>query len=46
MVMRRQPNQPAFVVHTLGFIAQLRGVATEELGAAVEDNAARVFGWA
>ena len=44
--VRRQPNQPAFVVHTLGFIAQLRGVATEELGAAVEDNAARVFGWA
>jgi TatD DNase family protein len=39
-------NQPAFVAHTLAFIAQLRGVSEVELGAAVERNADRVFGWA
>ncbi len=39
-------NQPAFVVHTLAFLAELRGVSASELGATVERNAARVFGWA
>jgi TatD DNase family protein len=34
--VRKERNQPAFVVHTLAFLAQLRGV---------ERNAARVFGW-
>jgi TatD DNase family protein len=43
--VRGQRNQPAFVAHTLAFIAQLRGVGTHELGALVERNAARVFGW-
>ena len=38
-------NQPAFVAHTLAFIAEQRGVAVAELDAAVERNAARVFGW-
>jgi len=38
-------NQPAFVVHTAGFLAQLRGVDLEELDATVTRNAARVFGW-
>lgn len=38
-------NQPAFVLHTLAFLAELRGVEARELGAAVERNAARVFGW-
>ena len=38
-------NQPAFVAHTVAFLAQLRGVSPEELGALVERNAARVFGW-
>jgi TatD DNase family protein len=38
-------NQPAFVLHTLAFLAELRGVQAQELGAAVERNAARVFGW-
>jgi TatD DNase family protein len=38
-------NQPAFVLHTLAFLAELRGVEAQELGAAVERNAARVFGW-
>ncbi len=44
--VRKQRNQPAFVAHTLAFLAQLRGVEQSELGAAVERNAARVFGWA
>jgi len=45
-VVRKQRNQPAFVAHTLAFIAELRGVSVEELGAVVTRNAARVFGWA
>jgi TatD DNase family protein len=44
--VRRERNQPAFVAHTLQFIAALRGVEPRELAAAVERNAARVFGWA
>jgi TatD DNase family protein len=44
--VRKQRNQPAFVVHTAAFIAELRGVSVQELDAAVERNAARVFGWA
>ncbi len=42
---RKHPNQPAFVAHTAAFIAQLRGVSVEELGAAVQGTSARVFGW-
>ncbi len=45
-VVRKQRNQPAFVAHTLAFIAALRGVSADELGAVVERNAARIFGWA
>ncbi len=44
-VVRGQPNRPAFVAHTLAFLAELRGVDREELGAVVERTAARVFGW-
>jgi TatD DNase family protein len=44
-VVRKERNQPAFVAHTLAFIAELRGVGVEQLGAAVERNAAAVFGW-
>jgi TatD DNase family protein len=43
--VRRERNQPAFVAHTLAFIAELRGVDLEALGRTVEANAARVFGW-
>lgn len=43
--VRKERNQPAFVAHTLAFIAEQRGVAVAELDAAVERNAARVFGW-
>jgi TatD DNase family protein len=44
--VRRERNQPAYVAHTLEFIASLRGVGADELGATVEANGARVFGWA
>jgi TatD DNase family protein len=43
--VRKQRNQPAFVVHTAAFIAQLRGVSGEQLDATVRRNAARVLGW-
>jgi TatD DNase family protein len=43
--VRKERNQPAFVAHTLAFLAELRGVSVEELGAVVERTAARVFGW-
>jgi TatD DNase family protein len=45
-VVRKQRNQPAFVAHTLAFLAELRGVSPEVLGATVSANAARLFGWA
>jgi TatD DNase family protein len=43
--VRKHRNQPAFVVHTAAFVAELRGVSVDELGATVERNAARAFGW-
>ena len=43
--VRKQRNQPAFVVHTAAFLAELRGVSARDLGLTVERNAARVFGW-
>jgi TatD DNase family protein len=43
--VRKERNQPAFVAHTLAFLAELRGVSADQLGAIVERNAARVFGW-
>jgi hypothetical protein len=33
------------VVHTARFVAERRGVALEELDAALGRTAARVFGW-
>jgi TatD DNase family protein len=44
--VRKERNQPAYAVHTLAFLAQLRGVTEAELGATVERNARRLFGWA
>jgi len=44
-VVRKQRNQPAFVTHTADFLAELRGVSVEQLGAGVERNAALLFGW-
>jgi len=43
--VRKERNQPAFVAHTLAFLAEQRGVPVAQLDAAVERNAARVFGW-
>lgn len=44
-VVRKERNQPAYVAHTAAFIAELRGMSVQELGATVQRNAARVFGW-
>ena len=43
--MRKDRNQPAYVVHTARFVAERRGISYEELEAAVEANAARLLGW-
>jgi TatD DNase family protein len=43
--VRGKPNEPANVVATAEFVADLRGVRYDELDATVERNAARVFGW-
>jgi TatD DNase family protein len=43
--LRKQRNQPAYVVHTARFLAERRGIAYGELEAAVDANAARLFGW-
>jgi TatD DNase family protein len=43
--VRKERNQPAYVVHTARFIAERRGIEYEELEAAVHANSARLFGW-
>jgi TatD DNase family protein len=43
--VRGKPNEPANVVSTAEFVADVRGVEYAELEAAVEATAARVFGW-
>src|SRR3954452_4648794 len=43
--VRGKPNEPANVVTTAEYVAELRGVGYAELEATVERNAARVFGW-
>jgi TatD DNase family protein len=43
--VRKHRNEPAYVVHTAAFLAELRGVTLAELGEVVERTAARVFGW-
>lgn len=43
--VRKQRNQPAFVAHTVEFLAVLRGASVAELGTLVERNAARLFCW-
>jgi TatD DNase family protein len=42
--VRGKPNEPANVIHTARFIAQLRGIEYEELERTVDANAARVLG--
>jgi TatD DNase family protein len=43
--LRGQENEPQHVVHTARALAQARGVEYEALEAALERNAAEVFGW-
>jgi TatD DNase family protein len=43
--LRGRPNEPANVALTARYVAELRGVAYEQLEATVERNAARVFQW-
>ncbi len=43
--VRKERNQPAYVVHTARFIAERRGVGYEELEAALHANSARLLGW-
>jgi len=43
--VRKHPNQPAFVVHTAAFLAELRGVSVDALGTTVQGTAAQLFGW-
>jgi TatD DNase family protein len=43
--VRRERNQPAYVVHTARFIAERRGISYAELEDAVHANSARLFGW-
>jgi len=43
--VRKERNQPAFVVHTARFVAERRGVGYEELERIVDANAATLFGW-
>ncbi|HEX4563268.1 MAG TPA: TatD family hydrolase [Solirubrobacteraceae bacterium] len=43
--VRGRRNQPAFVAHTLAFLAEVRGAEESELGDAIAANAARTFAW-
>jgi TatD DNase family protein len=43
--VRKERNQPAYVVHTARFIAERRGIGYEQLEAAVHANSARLLGW-
>ncbi|MDP2710017.1 MAG: TatD family hydrolase [Solirubrobacteraceae bacterium] len=44
-VVRKERNQPAYVVHTARFVAEQRGISYEQLEQLVEGNAATLFGW-
>ena len=41
---RGKRNEPAYVVHVVARLAELKGVSTEEMKAQIEENARRVFG--
>jgi TatD DNase family protein len=43
--VRKERNQPAYVVHTARFVAERRGMEYEQLEALVERNGAGLFGW-
>jgi TatD DNase family protein len=40
---RGKRNEPAFVVHTAAFVAELKGLSTEQFAAATTDNFHRLF---
>lgn len=40
---RGKPNEPAFMVHTAQFIADMRGIAAEDLAVATTENYFRLF---
>ena len=44
-IVRKERNQPAYVVHTAKFVAERRGVSYDELEQVVGRNAAGLFGW-
>ena len=44
-IVRKERNRPAYVAHTARFIAERRGIDYAELEAAVDANAATLFGW-
>ena len=43
--VRKERNQPAYVVHTARFVAERRGISYGEFEAALHANSARLFGW-
>ncbi len=43
--VRKERNQPSFVVDTAQFVAERRGMSYTELEDVVERNAAELFGW-
>jgi TatD DNase family protein len=43
--VRKHRNEPAFVAHTVAFLAHVRGTSVERLGDVVERTAGRVLGW-
>jgi TatD DNase family protein len=43
--VRKERNQPAYVVHTARFVAEQRGMGYDDLEQLVERNAATLFGW-
>ncbi len=41
---RGKRNEPAYVVHVVTRLAELKGVSTDEMKAQIEENAQRIFG--
>ena len=42
--VRGRPNEPAYVVHTVAALAELRSVPADELARQIDENATRAFG--
>ena len=41
---RGKRNEPAYVVHVVARLAELKGISTDEMKARIEENAKRIFG--